>query len=372
MSADSAIGAPPRTLLLVEDNPGDARLVQERLKRGWTRNLAVHHVPRLDQAAGHLASHRADCVLLDLSLPDSEGAEGVRRLVDAFPDVPIVILSGTDEEALVLQCLHEGAQDYLVKDTVDGALIGRSIRYAVERKRAERELQGTDDAQRRVYRVATAGVGLVLLLLAAFSIGAATVTKASTDRLEQASAVSAAYGDAVQATGEQDRVLAAVALGGGPAETLRADHRGAAESVTDGLDGVRLSGDDRDRERADRAQRAHARYLTNAASVFNAAETGSSPSALAARVEAAAADFKQTAQELAAAARDERGATLLRVGTLARTDDAIFVATLIAFSVGLGLLGLFGGAMRAYRGRFEQARRAELARRARSAAPAGI
>lgn len=372
MSPDSAIGAPPRTLLLVEDNVGDARLVEERLKRGWTRNLDVHHVTRLDQAAGHLAGHRADCVLLDLSLPDSEGADGVRRLVDAFPDVPIVVLSGTNEEALVLECLHEGAQDYLVKDTVDGALIGRSVRYAVERKRAEHQLQGTDVAQRRVYRVATAGVGMVLLLLAAFSIGVATVTKASADRLEQASSVSAAYGEAVQATGEQDRVLAAVALGGGPAKTLRADHRRAAESVTNGLDGVRLSGDTRDRERADRAQTAHAKYLTDAADTFGAAEAGSSPSALAARVEGASAGFRATEQELAAAARDERSATLRRVGTLARTDDAIFVATLVAFSVGLGLLGLFGGAMRAYRGRYEQARRAELARRARSAAPAGV
>lgn len=232
MTADSAIGAPPRSLLLVEDNVGDARLVEERLKRGWTRNLDVHHVTRLDQAAGHLAGHRADCVLLDLSLPDSEGADGVTRLVDDFPEIPIVVLSGTDEEALVLQCLHEGAQDYLVKDTTDGALIGRSVRYAVERKRAEHQLQGTDEAQRRVYRVATAGVAFVLLLLAAFSIGVATVTKASADRLEQASSLSAAYGDAVQAAGEQDRVLAALVLGSGRANALRATAAPPSRSPT--------------------------------------------------------------------------------------------------------------------------------------------
>jgi len=122
----------------VEDNPGDARLVQERLKRGWTRNLSVAHVTRLDEGAAHLAAHGADCVLLDLSLPDSQGRDGVQRLVASFPSVPIVILSGTDDEALILECLHEGAQDYLVKGSADGALIGRSIRYAVERKRAER------------------------------------------------------------------------------------------------------------------------------------------------------------------------------------------------------------------------------------------
>ncbi len=73
VSPDTTVGVPPCTLLLVEDNPGDARLVQERLKRGWTRNLDVHHAPRLDEAVGHLAAHRTDCVTRR-NIASSEGA----------------------------------------------------------------------------------------------------------------------------------------------------------------------------------------------------------------------------------------------------------------------------------------------------------
>jgi len=369
MSAAPSLGAPPRNILLVEDNPGDARLVQERLKRGWTRNLSVAHVTRLDEGAAHLAAHGADCVLLDLSLPDSQGRDGVQRLVASFPSVPIVILSGTDDEALILECLHEGAQDYLVKGAADGALIGRSIRYAVERKRAERELQGAGHGRRHAYRLSTVGVGLVLVLLAAFSIGAATLTKRSADSLQRATAVSAAYGQTVQATSEQDRLLARFALGGERNPALRADHRRAAETLTDGLDGVRVNGDRADRAIADRAASAHARYLGDAEGLFAAAQAGAAPGALIGRLESAAEGFGSADQQLIEAGAVERTAALTRATSLTRSNDLIFVATLVAFSVGLLLLGLFGGAMRAYRGRFEQARRAELARRARSATP---
>ena len=72
MSTAPSLEGPPRNVLLVEDNPGDARLVQERLKCGWTRNVSVTHVTRLDEGAAHLAAHGADCVLLDLSLPRNE------------------------------------------------------------------------------------------------------------------------------------------------------------------------------------------------------------------------------------------------------------------------------------------------------------
>ena len=132
---------------------------------------------------------------------------------------------------------------------------------------------------------------------------------------------------------------------------------------------MRRNGAAEDRERADHAQRAHTRYLQDAATVFAAADAGSSPATIAGRLGLAARRFGPAERELSEAARTERSVTLRRVGTLARTDDAIFVVTLVAFSVGLGLLGLFGGAMRAYRGRFEQARRAELARLARNSSP---
>lgn len=77
MSGEPSLGGPPHDILLIEDNPGDARLVRERLKRGgWTRNLSVTHGTRLDEAVAHLATNGADCVLLDLSL---RGGERLRR-----------------------------------------------------------------------------------------------------------------------------------------------------------------------------------------------------------------------------------------------------------------------------------------------------
>ena len=173
----------------------------------------------------------------------------------------------------------------------------------------------------------------------------------------------------MQATSEQDRLLARFALGGERNPALRADHRRAAETLTDRLDGVRVNGDRADRAIADRAASAHARYLGDAEGLFAAAQAGAAPGALIGRLESAAEGFGSADQQLIKAGAVERTAALTRATSLARSNDLILVATLVVFSVGLLLLGLFGGAMRAYRGRFEQARRAELARRARSATP---
>lgn len=364
----------PRELVLVEDNPGDARLVSAMLQRGWTRNLNVHSFATLGEAVAHLETRSADCVLLDLSLPDSQGVEGVRRIASRFPALPVVVLSGTNEEALVLDCLHEGAQDYLVKGQADGPLLGRAIRYAVERKRSERELAIPGEPERRAYRLSAIGVAAILVILAAFSIGAATITKHSADRLEEASALSAAYGQALEATGAQDSLVADATLGGlsagGEGSSVAGEHRRAAESLTAALDGVRTAGGTADRELADRVHEEHGRYLEATAELFAAARAGVPTTALIGRRRAAEETFSGAEQELAGAAATRREATLRRVAALSRADDAIFVATLVAFSVGLLLLGVFGGVIRGYRGRFEQARRAELARRARGAAAA--
>ena len=81
-----------------------------------------------------------DCILLDLTLPDAHWLEAPTELQGLVPDdVPIVILSGLDDESLAIKAVHEGAQDYLVKGHTDGYLLGRSIRYAIERKRAQAE-----------------------------------------------------------------------------------------------------------------------------------------------------------------------------------------------------------------------------------------
>lgn len=127
-------------VLLVEDNRGDARLVQELLKEAESGRFEVSHVERLADARQSLMETGAGCVLLDLSLPDASRLEALMQLRAAAPDVPIVILSGLQDELLAVKAVQEGAQDYLVKGRVDGHAIGRSITYAVERKHAEMEL----------------------------------------------------------------------------------------------------------------------------------------------------------------------------------------------------------------------------------------
>src|SRR3954452_24061797 len=127
-------------VLLVEDNRGDARLVLELLKDVESAKFDVSHVERLADARKLLMETGAGCVLLDLSLPDASRLEALMQLRAAAPDVPIVILSGLQDELLAVKAVQEGAQDYLVKGRVDGNAIGRSITYAVERKHAEMEL----------------------------------------------------------------------------------------------------------------------------------------------------------------------------------------------------------------------------------------
>ncbi|MDX6671564.1 MAG: hypothetical protein QOI91_1927 [Solirubrobacteraceae bacterium] len=130
---------PPR-LLLVEDNAGDAVLVREMLRTALADGFELVHAVRLSEACDRLATGGTACVLLDLSLPDAHGLEAVTRVQAAAPDVPIVVLTGLDDERLALNAVQEGAQDYLIKGRVDDRLISRSIRYAIERKRAEVEL----------------------------------------------------------------------------------------------------------------------------------------------------------------------------------------------------------------------------------------
>ena len=126
-------------VLLVEDNPGDARLVQELLSETGSQ-FELTHVASLTDARQQLMTEGAYCVLLDLSLPDASRLEAPMQLRAAAPDVPIVILSGLQDELLAIKAVQEGAQDYLVKGRVDGAAIGRSITYAAERKGLEMQM----------------------------------------------------------------------------------------------------------------------------------------------------------------------------------------------------------------------------------------
>jgi two-component system sensor histidine kinase UhpB len=132
-------------ILIVEDNPGDVRLLRELLCGGRSPEVfALVHVDRLAAALETLAQTSFDAVLLDLSLPDSQGLASLSRMHAAKPGMPVVVLTSLDDEVLGLQLLQAGAQDYLVKGEVTGSLLRRSLRYAVERKRAEVELRRSE------------------------------------------------------------------------------------------------------------------------------------------------------------------------------------------------------------------------------------
>jgi diguanylate cyclase (GGDEF)-like protein len=124
-------------LLLVEDNAGDAVLVREMLRTALEDRVKLIHVESLSEACAQVRKVGAACVLLDLSLPDAVGMEAVTQMQAAAPAIPIVVLSGLNDETLALNAVQHGAQDYLIKGRVDEVLIARSIRYAIERKRAE-------------------------------------------------------------------------------------------------------------------------------------------------------------------------------------------------------------------------------------------
>lgn len=122
-------------VLLVEDNAADARLVHEMLKETHPRLFHVSRVETLREALRCLARGSYDVVLLDLGLPDAYGPQAVVRVLEAAPGVPVVVLSGLQEEHLSLQAVQLGAQEYLMKGREDAEQLVRSIRYAIARER---------------------------------------------------------------------------------------------------------------------------------------------------------------------------------------------------------------------------------------------
>jgi two-component system NtrC family sensor kinase len=124
-------------ILLIEDNPGDAELLEVMLARVTGAQFAVECANRLAAGIERLTRGGIDVVLLDLSLPDSQGLETFRTVKAQAPNVPVVVLSGTTDEAIAVKAVQESAQDYLVKGEVTSQLLARGLRYALERKQAE-------------------------------------------------------------------------------------------------------------------------------------------------------------------------------------------------------------------------------------------
>jgi signal transduction histidine kinase len=128
-------------ILLVEDNPGDIRLLQEIFLKSSDANITIDLAKSLSEAHECLNIQYYDLVLLDLSLPDGQGVETVASIKNHHPVIPIVVLTGLDDDVIALNAMREGAQDYIVKGAFDVNLVTRTLKYAIERKRSEQKLR---------------------------------------------------------------------------------------------------------------------------------------------------------------------------------------------------------------------------------------
>ncbi len=128
-------------ILLIEDNRGDARLIVESLAEARGMTFELEQADRLSTGLERLAKGDIDAVLLDLSLPDSQGLDTLAQVQAKALGVPIIVSTGLDDESAAIEAVRQGAQDYLVKGRLDSDLLARSIRYAVERKQGEETLR---------------------------------------------------------------------------------------------------------------------------------------------------------------------------------------------------------------------------------------
>jgi signal transduction histidine kinase len=130
---------PPLRVLVVEDNAGDARLLREMFSKEKPGSFEVTHLLRISEALTHLATTQVDIILLDMGLPDGHGLETVRRTRVVAPNVPVIVLTGLDDEALAAEAMKEGAQDYLIKGQIENRALPRALRHAIERHRMQAE-----------------------------------------------------------------------------------------------------------------------------------------------------------------------------------------------------------------------------------------
>jgi signal transduction histidine kinase len=129
----------PLQVLLVEDNAGDARLLREMFSKEKPGSFELTHLLRMSEALIHLAKGGVDIVLLDMGLPDGHGLDTVRRAHAAAPRVPLIVLTGLDDEVLAAEAMKEGAQDYLIKGQIENRALPRALRHAIERHRMQTE-----------------------------------------------------------------------------------------------------------------------------------------------------------------------------------------------------------------------------------------
>lgn len=148
-------------VLVVEDSPGDRRLLQEMLNDASNDNHPLAPAFRLEQAGelskalDHLKQRQFDVLLLDLNLPDSQGLATFNRIKEALTDTAIVVLTGLADNTLAVEAIRHGAQDYLIKDNLDGNVLVRSLCYAVERQRLQTALEQARQQQYRQQEISS-------------------------------------------------------------------------------------------------------------------------------------------------------------------------------------------------------------------------
>jgi polar amino acid transport system substrate-binding protein len=151
-------------LLLIEDDAADAKLLRRMLLDRAAAQFEIEHVVYLEEALNRLKSGNIDAILLDLSLPDSQGLEGFYDIHKTNPSVPLLVLTGFDDETMALEAVRAGAQDYLVKGKVNSTWLQRAVLYAIQRKSAEEKIrQLNQDLERRIDELAKLNTELELI-----------------------------------------------------------------------------------------------------------------------------------------------------------------------------------------------------------------
>jgi PAS domain S-box-containing protein len=144
-------------ILLVEDNPGDVRLIEEMVKEAGAGQFELTVEGTLDGSLGRLRKRSFDAVLLDLNLPDSRGIATMKSIQGNAMGIAVIVLTGLEDEAIAIESLKIGAEDFLIKGKCDGSLLVRSLRYGVERKRVEEKLRDSEERFRVAQEISPDG-----------------------------------------------------------------------------------------------------------------------------------------------------------------------------------------------------------------------